>query len=434
MNAEHRPEHHEHTAAPAARPQHIAPLRTLLRSRLVAAFASVMLLLAFGSIGYWVLGRLHYAGVLTPKLASDWRVLDCVYMTVITVSTIGYGEVLPGLDQLPWVRLYTIGLVLIAMILVAYSVSSATAFLVNGDLQRLLLRQRTMREIGRLRGHYIVCGCGVTGRVIIDELTQLKHPVVVVDTDTERLDAVRELPGVLALHGDATHDEILLEAGIEHAGGLAAVLRDDKDNLFVIISVRQLNPAVRIVSQASATDVQQKLLRAGANASVASSHIGGLRLVSQLIRPAVVTFLDEMLRHKEGAVRFAEVVVGGDWAGKPLGHLRATERTGLPVLALRRPGETFVFNPGSKEPLARGAVLVTMGRVEAVHELERLVGDDGGASFVTTDADLPDGDLSRELGGGGEPGASQPGASQPGASQPGGGQPGGADLGGGETA
>lgn len=358
------------------------PLRSLLRSRLVTAFGSVASLLALGTAGYWFLGRLHHVGVLSPKMDHDWPILDCLYMTVITVSTVGFGEVIP-IEELPVVRLYTVFLVLFAMILVAYSVSSATAFLVNGDLQRLLLRQRTMREIGRLREHFIVCGCGVTGRVIIDELVALERRIVVLDVNEERLEEVRELPGVLTIHGDATRDEILIEAGIEHASGLAAALRDDKDNLFVIISVRQLNPKVRIVSAASEMEVQQKLQRAGANASVSSSYVGGLRLVSQLVRPAVVSFLDVMLYHQDGVVRFAEVEVGPQAVGKTLGELDVPGKIGLPVLALKRSraGE-FVFNPGNEETLAAGSVIVTMGLVERVRELEALVGDADGARLL----------------------------------------------------
>ena len=364
-------------------------LRTILKSRLVTAFTAVASLLGVGTLGYWILGQLHNAGILEPKLEASWSVLDCLYMTVITVSTIGYTEVFPS-EELHIVRLYTIVLVLTAMILVAYAVSSATAFLVDGDLQRMLLRRRTMHEISRLKGHYIVCGCGVTGYVIIEELVALGLRVVVIDVDEERLEEVREIRGVLTIQGDATNDEILLEAGVENAAGLAVALRDDKDNVFVIISVRQLNPKIRIVSQASATEVQRKLLRAGADSAVASSHVGGLRLVSQLVRPAVVTFLDLMLRQKEGAVRFAEVEIGPEWCGKRLGELSIERRIGLPILAIKPPGDAaFVFNPGPETELLEHTKIITMGAVARVNELERLVGDPDGATILGADEELP---------------------------------------------
>ncbi|MBL4847557.1 MAG: potassium channel protein [Planctomycetes bacterium] len=358
-------------------------LKTVLKSRLVTAFSAVAALLGFGTLGYWFLGRLHYVGVLTPTIETPWSLLDCLYMTVITVSTIGYGETLPSLESLPIVRIYTIGLILTAMILVAFAVSSATAFLVDGDLQRMLLRRRTMNEISRLKGHYIVCGCGVTGGVIIEELVSLSLRVVVIDVDETRLEPIRELRGVNTILGDATSDEILLEAGVENAAGLAIALRDDKDNVFVIISVRQLNPGIRIVSQASATDVQSKLLRAGADSAVASSYVGGLRLVSQLIRPEVVTFLDLMLRQKDSAVRFAEVEIGPDWSGRALGDLEIERKVGLPILAIKQPGDTpFVFNPPPDLMLQEHAKIITMGEVARVNQLEQLVGDPDGATIL----------------------------------------------------
>lgn len=233
-----------------------------------------------------------------------------------------------------------------------------------------------MHEISRLKGHHIVCGCGVTGYVILEELVALGLRVVVIDINEERLEQVREIRGVLTIQGDATNDEILLEAGVENAAGLAVALRDDKDNVFVIISVRQLNPKIRIVSQASATEVQRKLLRAGADSAVASSHVGGLRLVSQLVRPAVVSFLDLMLRQKESAVRFAEVEIGPEWSGKHLGELAIERRIGLPVLAIKPPGEApFVFNPGPETTLLEHTKIITMGEIDRVNDLERLVGD-----------------------------------------------------------
>jgi voltage-gated potassium channel len=359
-----------------------SPLQMLLRSRLWTAMKGIFLLLFFGSVGYLVLGRLHAAGILAPRIESPWGLLDCVYMTVITVSTIGYGEIME-LTHLPIVRIYTIVLILTAMILVAYSVSSATAFFVSGDLQRLLQRRRAMKKIARFHKHFIVCGCDVTGRVILDELISTGHPVVVIDDDHARLEEYSHTKGVVTVDGDATNDEVLLDAGIERAAGLAAALPGDKDNLFLIISVRQLNPKLRIVSLASEVAVQNKLMRAGADAVVSSSFIGGLRLASELLRPAVVSFLDLMLRKKDSPVRFAEVEVGAEWAGRTLGNVRIQERTGLPVLALKKFGaEEFLFNPAPDLRLETGMALVTMGEVDRVKELDRLVGDPDGPTFL----------------------------------------------------
>lgn len=364
------------------------PLRALLRSRLWTAISGLTLLLLLGSAGYGLLGSLHYTGVLEPRLSRPWSALDCIYMTVITVSTIGYGEVFPlpdgaTMDDFPLVRLYTIALIMIAMLWVAFSVSSATAFFVNGDLQRLLVKRRAMKDIARLRGHFIVCGCGVTGRVIMRELVDTGHTVVVLDEAEDHLAELGRQKGVIPLSGDATTDEVLLAAGIERAAGLAAALPNDKDNLFLVLSARQLCAGLRIISAASSFELRDKLLRAGANGVVSQSFIGGMRIASELLRPAVVSFLDLMLHRSGSPVRFAQVAVGAEWSGRTLADLDIPGTTGLPVLAVQpAPGAEFVFNPSPTQRLAAGMVLVTMGEVERVHELERRIGDRAGAAIL----------------------------------------------------
>ncbi len=360
-----------------------SPLRMLLRSRLFRALQGIGALLVSGSAGYWLLGQLHYRGLLEPQLEEAWSLLDCVYMTVITVSTIGYGETLADLTQFPVVRMYTMSLILVGMLLVAYSVSSATAFFVNGDLHKLLSRRKTMKQISALSGHYIVCGCGVSGRVVVGELVATGRQVVVIDTRQSLEDEFAANQSVWVVDGDATEDETLLAAGVERAAGLAVALPNDKDNLFVVISARQLCPTIRIVSGASEHDVRDKLLRAGADGVVSGPFIGGLRLASELLRPEVVGFLDLMLRQDDGEVRFAQVDVRQEWVGKRLLDLKVAERTGLPVLAVTVRGtEKFVFNPAEDYVLAKGSVLVTMGETAAVSELERLVGEQDGATWI----------------------------------------------------
>lgn len=356
--------------------------KTILQSRLVVALTAVLVLIAIGTIGYWMLGILHAEGILSPPIEEAWSPGQCLYMSVITISSVGYGEVFP-IAHLPWVRTFTVGLILVAMLLVAYAASSGTAYLVDGDLQRMLIRRRDLHRISRLRGHYVVCGCGVAGRLIASELVGMGHRVVVIDKNADELEGVRQLRGAITIHGDATNDTTLLEAGVQRAAGMAIAIREDKENVFTIITVRQMNPRIRIVSQASSAAVQGKLLCAGADATVASSYVGGLRLVSELIRPAVVGFLDLMLRHGDSEVRFAEVQIGPDWCGKALGALAIERRVGLPVLAIKpSDDEPYLFNPSPELVLQEHAKVVTMGSVQRVTELERLVGDADGATIL----------------------------------------------------
>jgi voltage-gated potassium channel len=251
-----------------------------------------------------------------------------------------------------------------------------------------------MNKIKRLSGHTILCGCGVHGSVIAEELLASGHAVVAVDSSEERLAELTGTPRLITLHGDATDDETLEAAGINRAVGLAATLPSDKDNLFLIISAKQLNPNLRVASLASTQDVRAKLVRAGADAVVASSFIGGLRLASELMRPAVVGFLDQMLRKSDSPVRFAQVHVGPPWKGKTLGTLDSHGTEGLPILAVKPAGgDAFTYNPGDDVVLQPGMELVTMGETSRVEELMRRIGDTTAPVFLGGDGEADDEDL-----------------------------------------
>ena len=343
--------------------------------RLAQATSAMLLMLSFSSLGYYTLGQLYHRDVLRPHLAEPWNLFECLYMSVVTVSTIGYGETLPvgvgqDLSSFELVRGFNLVVILLGMVLVGFSVSSATAFLIEGDLLKYWQQRRALREAAQQRDHYVVCGGGVTGTVVLDELVDTHHPVVVIEKDPARAEQIRErYPSVAVLIGDATEDQVLLDAGLEHAAGLAAALPSDRDNVFLIVTARRIrrDPALRIVSLASDKEVREKLEAAGAQGVVAASHIGGLRLASELFRPAVVGFLDVMLRGRSDAVRFAEISLDARWAGKSVAELELATRDGLPVLALQHtPGGEYVFNPAESARLSAATVVVTMGEAEAV--------------------------------------------------------------------
>lgn len=358
----------------------------IYNSRIGSAIKGFLFLLFSGSLGFYVLGLLHEEKVIKPVIehVDHWSVFDCVYFTAITLSTVGYGETLgknQDLHDYPDVRMFNVALVLGGMIATAYFLSSATAFFVEGDLKRVLERRRMLKMIAGLRGHYIICGAGQTGRHIAEEVSRSGKESVVIDAEPRNIAALAE-HGIKAnsIVGDAMKDETLLEAGIERATGLAAALTDDKDNLFLVISARQLNPKLRIISKAIDMPTRTKLLRAGADGVVASNYIGGLRMASELVRPAVVNFLDQMLRNKDAPVRFAEVVVGR-CPGQTLAELEVWRRTGLPILAVRQPNsDAFTYNPTPDTPVSPGTVFVVMGEVERVKKLEAFVQSDTAAA------------------------------------------------------
>jgi voltage-gated potassium channel len=305
-----------------------------------------------------ILASALFIGTLGYSLVEGWPLFDALYMTVITVGTIGYGEVHP---LSPPGRVFTIFLILGGLGAVGYAFSSVTAFFVEGELQDVLRRRKMRSRISALKDHFIVCGAGNTGRTIIEELDTTQRPFAIVELREDLAKSFEE-KGWIVLQGDALSDDVLLEAGIERARGLFCALPDDKDNSFVAISARGLNPRLRVVSELHQEGVRQKLLRSGADAVVSSDRIGGLRMASEMIRPVTVGFLDAMMRGRGPAFRFDEVPVpqGSRLAGDPVGSIKGSDPSCALVVAVKS-GEDYRMNPPADMPVASGDVLVVLG-------------------------------------------------------------------------
>lgn len=328
-----------------------------LKTRLSAAVAAMLLAVLSGTAGY--------------HLLEGWSVFDSLYMTVITLGTVGYGETHPLHTA---GRVFTIFLILFGIGILTYSFSVITAFLVEGDLKHAIRRRRMERKIKSLEGHYIVCGGGRTGRYLIDELAKTNHPFVVVDQDPALVQALAQ-EGFLVVAGDSSLDETLKQAGIDRAKGLATCLPSDKDNLFVTITARGLNPRLRVVAKLMDRNVGDKLLRSGADAVVSPTSIGGLRMASELVRPTAAHFLDKMLRAGDGSLRIEEAVVGNVGAGRTLEEAALRPRFDLLVLAVRPLGaDDYNFRPPAQTSLEKGDVLVVMGSAGEVEKLQAAVG------------------------------------------------------------
>jgi voltage-gated potassium channel len=295
-------------------------------------------------------------------------------MTVVTLSTVGYREIIDT-SQFAGARIFTIILILSGMSILLYSLSTVTAIMVEMDLRDVFKRRKMKKDIKQLRNHVIVCGAGATGSCIVRELVETGAGFVVVELDEERLEALQKLGDVLCLSGDATDDAILIEAGIDHAAGLAATLSSEKDNLFLTLTARQLNPSIRIVARGLDDRMNQKLRRAGANATVSPTVIGGLRMASELIRPTVVSFLDTMLRGASAAIRFEEfhITPESKYLNQTIRSTKLREEANLLIVALRRPGNPdFEYNPPADFTLTDGMTLVVLGESREINKFKEL--------------------------------------------------------------
>jgi voltage-gated potassium channel len=316
------------------------------------------------SEGYYLIGH------------GRWAFGDCLYMTIITLATVGYGETLDGMDRVPYARLWTVLVILCGSGILVYWVSSFTAVIVEGDLRGVLRRRRMDKAIANLSDHIILCGAGNTGEHAIRELVETKTPFVVLDHNEARLlELSEELGEQLVYHvGEATDDSALLAVGIARARGVLVMLHEDRDNLFCTLSCRALNSKVRIISKAVEHASVPKLMRAGADRAVSPNFIGGMRLASEMIRPAVVEFLDTMLRGDD-RLRVEEVPVpeAASIVGKTLRNANLREQTKALVLAVRAPDLSYHFNPGPDFVINAGATLIIMAHMDEVLRLRKQV-------------------------------------------------------------
>jgi voltage-gated potassium channel len=328
----------------------------------------LLILVVVSTDVYYMLGRYY---------GKPWGISDCLFMVVITLSTIGYGDWL-NIQSIPnngLILSFTMFLILAGMGVPAFLIANVTALIVDGVISNTFRRRRMQREIAKLSGHVIVCGAGGTGQHCIEELVKLNRKFVVIDQDEGRLQALQQsVGGFPYVVGRAETDEVLIQAGVERAAGLVSALADDKNNLFITLSARVLNPELRIVSKGVDDHVRKKMLIAGANAVVSPTAIGGLRMVSELLRPATTGFLDTMLRQRTN-FRFDELVVGkgSGLAGKTLAQADLRQIADVLVVAARHPGqENFIYNPTADFLLEPDCQIVVLGQVSEVEKLRPL--------------------------------------------------------------
>ncbi len=337
-------------------------LAEISSSRVYLSFAwsavAMMLILTIGTVGYRIIGGPEYSWV------------DCFYMTFITVATIGFGEIV-DLSESPGGRLFTVFIAIAGIGTMTYMLSTLTAFILEGDINQVWRRNKMQNKITKLKDHYIVCGVGRVGSNVAHELVMTGRHCVVVDTELPHIESyLFRHPEQLYLHGDATDNDILLSAGIMHARGVFAVATDDSQNLVISLSSKQLNPKLRVVARCHDVKNVEKTRRAGADEIVSPDFTGGLRIVSAMVRPHVVSFLDDMLKSEDN-LRMEEIVVTSGFSGKSLSMLYFASNDYI-VLAVRQDGQ-WVFNPSSQHVVHEGDVLMVMTTPHGRTRLEQLI-------------------------------------------------------------
>ncbi len=301
--------------------------------------------------------------------------LDAFYMAVITITTVGYGEIVDTHANPP-LRLFNIFFILVGIGIMLYVFSVSTAFIVEGELNHFFRRRKMMKQIRDMNDHLIICGAGETGAYLVKELLKSGNVFVVIDRDEAQLEKIAKMGDFPVIEGEAGDENILTTARIHHARALASVLPEDKDNLLITVTARLLNPNLRIVARCAESRMIEKLLRHGANSAISPNMIGGMRLASELVRPSVVSFLDLMLRDQAETIRVEEILLadGSSWIGKKLRDLGIQGRYNLLPLAIRKSDGEMKFNPREDSVLGKSDVLVVMGEVAKVWEARDAAG------------------------------------------------------------
>lgn len=310
------------------------------------------------------------AGTVGYMLIEGWGLLDAVYMTVITVATVGFREVHPLSEAGHW---FTIALVFSGVGGIAYSIGTIAEFMVEGHLLELLEGRRMAKRIGDLRDHYVVVGMGRVGSVVCRTLGEQGVPFIVVDQCEECISEADE-NGWLYLQGDATSEEVLEQAGVRRAKGLVTALDTDADNLFVALTARGLNPKLYIVARSSSLTSEAKILRAGADRVITPNVIGGRRMATSLLNPLVADYLDTVTHKDELEYRLEalHVTERSELVGRSIGEARIRDVTGSFILAISS-GQTMDSNPSADRVLKAGDQLVVLGTRSQLDALAALM-------------------------------------------------------------
>lgn len=303
---------------------------------------------------------------------EGYTVLEALYMTVITVSTVGFNEV-HELDRSG--EAFVIVLIISGWTVVTYTLGAVGRVIIEGSIHRYVGRQRMMREVDKLRDHYLVCGHGRMGDILCEELKREKALFVVIESDPEKIEILMSR-GYLVVEGNATEDDVLKQAGVTRAKGLVAVVSNNVNNLYITLSAREMcreeNPGLYILARATDPSASEKITRAGADRVISPYAIGGMRIVQALLRPTVYDFVDVATQSSGLDLRFEQVTVSerSGLDGLAIKDSGIRSRYDIIVIGIKKPSGRMVFNPGPDVILQNGDELIVLGKREQLKRLD----------------------------------------------------------------
>ena len=328
-------------------------------TRIYRAVAIFLIVIMVGTLGYVIL---EGADPVTS-----------LYMTVITVASVGYEEAV-HLDTKG--RLFTILVILAGLGSWTYLTVTVIAFFVEGEFRKLFRERAIHKRIAKMKNHFIICGLGQAGRSVLTEFMVVKSPCLVIDKDPVVVEEIMEhYTDLVALVGDATTDEMLEQAGIERARGLVAATESDSDNLLIVLTARSKNPEMTITARATRIENYDKLRVAGANHVIMPNVIGGVRMAATLLRPNVIDFLDVMMRGSGEPMRLEDACIpkGSPLVAKCLSEVEIPKKTGMLVLAIKHASGQYIYSPPPSEQFEADDTLIVLGPAEKVSALEKLL-------------------------------------------------------------
>jgi len=310
-------------------------------------------------------------GALGYAIIEGWGLLDALYMTVITMTTVGYGEVH---DLSIAGRIFTIVLITAGVVFFMYVTSALVQFLVEGQIRSILGRRTLNKKIKRMKNHYIVCGYGRIGQVLCSNFRAHGIEPVVIENEPGRVEQM-DADGTLYVTGDATEENVLLAAGIARAKVLIAALGTDTDNVFLVLTARQLNPDLFILARAGTAQTRAKLYAAGANRVESPYEIGAVSMAQRVLRPSVSSFIDLVFAYNRNDIQMDEIPVyeTSPLVGLMLKDSGIRQKYNLIIIAVKKPDGEMLFNPSHETMIQAGETVIAMGKVDKLRELSEVL-------------------------------------------------------------